>query len=175
VCGAQRVYRALARSATVSRFDRDAWKDAVLVHLLAGEPAETLDAAGAAYADFLLNGDRLRPDALDRIAEHRERGHRVVIVSASPETYLHPLGQALGVDAALGTRLEVDPDGLLTGRMIGRNCRGPEKVTRLEAWLDGTATESLWAYGDSGGDRELLARADVGVRIRPRRPYPPLP
>jgi phosphoserine phosphatase len=46
-------------------------------------------------------------------------------------------------------------------------------VTRLDAWLGGEARPGtyVYAYGDSDGDRELLARADVGVLVRPRRPF----
>ncbi|MBA2626143.1 MAG: HAD-IB family hydrolase [Acidimicrobiia bacterium] len=178
VCGAQRLYRALARSGpalsrmAVGRADRDAVKDALLLRLLAGHEAAALEAAGETYADFLVRSDRLRPDTLDRAAEHRRRGHRVVVVSASPAVYLQPLANRLGYDAALATRLEV-ADERLTGRMDGGNCRGPEKVARLEAWL-GEERPRLYAYGDSAGDRELLARADVGVKVRPRAPLPAL-
>lgn len=178
VCGAQRLYRALARSGpalsrmAVGRADRDAVKDALLVRLLAGHPADELAEQGLAYAEFLRSSDRLRPDTVARARDHLERGHHVVVVSASPSVYLEPLAAALGFQAALATRLEVD-GGLVTGRMLGGNCRGPEKVARLETWLAGRAPR-IYAYGNSSGDRELLARADVGVMVRPRTVLPPL-
>ena len=174
LCGAQRVFRALAKSAGRSRLDRNAWKDGVLVHLLEGWRLDEVEAAGAEYAEFLHHDGRLRPEAVRRIEEHRRRGHAVVVVSASPEVYLAPLGGLLGTDAVLATRLEVTDDGVLTGRMLGANCRGPEKVARLDAWIDGRDVGPVWAYGDSAGDRELLARADVGCKVRPRTPFPPL-
>ena len=69
----------------------------------------------------------------------------------------------------LCTTLGVDADGILTGRLEGGNVRGPEKVRRVQEWL-GAGPVELWAYGDSGGDRELLALADhphkVGRRGR---------
>ena len=89
VCGAQRLYTALARSGpalsrvAVGRADRDAVKDALLVRLLAGHPAAALAEAGQVYAEFLRRSDRLRPDTLARARAHLERGHRVVLVSAS--------------------------------------------------------------------------------------------
>ena len=175
LCGAQRVFRALARAAGRSRFDRNAWKDGVLVHLLAGRALAEVEEAGAEYAAFLHADGRLRPGALERIRAHRAAGHEVVVVSASPEVYLAPLGERLGVDAVLATRLEVTDDGVLTGRMLGLNCRGPEKVARLDGWLAGRTPRRVWAYGDSAGDRELLARADVPVKVGPRTVYPPLP
>lgn len=179
LCGAQRLYTAIARSGSqfgqmaVGRADRDDVKDALLLRLLAGREAGEVEEAGEVYAGFLASAGRLRPDSLARVEEHRRRGHRLVVVSASPDVYLAPLGRRLGFDAVLATRLEVRPDGRLTGRMAGPNCRGQEKVNRLEAWLDGEAP-SVFAYGDSAGDRELLARADIASRVRPRRPLPPL-
>lgn len=183
LCGAQRLARALARhgvalsAMAMGKVQRDAVKDALLVHLLAGLDAEEVHAAGVAYAGFLAEADRLRPDTLARLREHQAAGHRVVLVSASPEVYLGPLGRHLKVDTVLCSALEVGADGRLTGRLVGRNCRGPEKVARLEAWLNDqgfTDVAHLYAYGDSSGDRELLARADVGILVKPRRPLPAL-
>lgn len=185
LCGAQRLARALARhglalsAMAMGRVERDTVKDALLVHLLAGWDAEEVRAAGVDYAGFLIRSDRLRPDTLGRLQAHQGAGHRVVLISASPDAYLMPLGQHLGVDAVLCTGLEEDGTGRLTGRLAGRNCRGPEKVARLEAWLEANAADArtpyLYAYGDSAGDRELLARADIATLVRPRRPMADLP
>ncbi|MDP8987357.1 MAG: HAD-IB family hydrolase [Actinomycetota bacterium] len=179
LCGAQRLARGLAANGlalsrmAMGRADRDAVKDALLVRVLAGRDPEEVAAAGEAYAGFLAEHGRLRPDTRHRLDEHRAAGHRVVLVSASPEVYLGPLGRRLGVDAVLASGLQVGADGRLTGRLAGRNCRGAEKVVRLDAWM-GPARDAtyLYAYGDSEGDRELLARADVGVLVAPRRPLP---
>lgn len=182
LCGAQRLARALARNGlalsrmAAGRVERDAVKDALLLCMLAGRPADDVQSAAEAYADFLIDHGRLRPEMVGRLADHQAAGHRVVLVSASPEVYLTPLGKRLAVDAVLATALEVGPDGRLTGRMAGRNCRGAEKVDRLEAWLaaGGDRSPFVYAYGDSDGDRELLERADVGVLVGRRRPLPSL-
>ncbi|MCJ7436243.1 MAG: HAD-IB family phosphatase, partial [Acidimicrobiia bacterium] len=106
----------------------------------------------------------VRPDIVARAEWHREQGHERVIVSASFACYLRPVAARLGFDAGLGTELEVGSDRRLTGELAGPNVRGAEKVHRLEAWI-GDAPATVWAYGDSGGDRELLARADHPVRV----------
>jgi phosphatidylglycerophosphatase C len=143
---------------------------------------------GLEAGDVALHGGRfarevraawMRPDTLARLDRHRELGHVVVLVSASLDPYLEPLGALLGVDGVLCTRLEVGGDGRLTGRLDGPNCRGLEKPRRLEAWLAQRGLEhaELWAYGDSRGDHELLARADHPSNVRGRTigPEPPRP
>jgi phosphatidylglycerophosphatase C len=152
---------------------RDAAKAATIRRLLAGRDAAELCALGERFAAEVV-ARHLRPDVVERVTWHRAQGHRVVLVSAALMTYLDPVGRALGVDAALGTELAVDPAGRLTGEMVGANVRRIEKVRRLDAWIARTVGEGeargvvVWAYGDSTGDRELMARADHAVKVTRR-------
>ncbi|MDP9073467.1 MAG: HAD-IB family hydrolase [Actinomycetota bacterium] len=149
-----------------ARGSRDATKAAMLGRLLAGYPEPRIVELGAAYADQLVR--QIRPAMAQRIDWHRSQGHRLVIVSASLEVYLAPTGRLLGFDQVLATRLEVGPSGRLTGRLAGVNVRRAEKSARLRQWLAAEldqAPHELWAYGDSTGDRELLAMADHPMRV----------
>ena len=118
---------------------------------------------------------RLSPPALARLRWHQSRGERVILCSASPRFILQPLADRLGVEL-LATELRQEGPRLLP-RLQGANCKGPEKVRRLEAHLGDLSAWSLEAYGDSRGDRELLQSAE-----RPHyrsfsdqpRPYPSL-
>jgi phosphatidylglycerophosphatase C len=111
----------------------------------------------------VIHRNWIRPEAAEQLAAHRAAGDAIVIVSASFELYVRPLGALLEVDGVLATRLATD-SGRFTGALEGQNCRGIEKVRRLHAWLDehhgGRDAVQLIAYGDSPGDRELLADAD---------------
>lgn len=153
----------------VGRRDRDLLKEVVCT-AFAGYDAEQLDAKGAAFAQE-VERRRLRTDTVARLRRHHELGHRTVLVSASLEPYLLPLGRALEVDGIVCTRLEQGTDGRLTGRLDGANCRGSEKARRLEEWLaeHDLCDATLWAYGDSQGDAELLACADHPVWVRGRQ------
>ena len=82
-----------------------------------------------------------------------------MIVSASLAAYLVPFAADHGFDHVIGVELETGPDGLLTGALARPNVRGPEKATASPAWFDGDEPDELWAYGNSSGDRELLAMA----------------
>jgi len=103
---------------------------------------------------------------LERVRWHTSEGHELLIVTASPELYVGPIGERLGFNAVLGTRLETDGNGRLTGALQGRNCRGAEKVERLRAWLGPTGDATVYAYGDSSGDRQLWEFADHAYRVR---------
>lgn len=170
--GRVRVGRALATlgpriaAALLGAGGRDAAKAALVDRLLKGFPADRLAEIGQSYARVLA--DRLRPDMLERVEWHRGQGHRLVIVSASLTVYLEPLAEIRHFDQVLATALEVGADGLLTGRLLGANVRGREKVGRLSEWLAGDSCR-IWAYGNRGGDRFLLSAADHGYLIRGRR------
>ncbi len=153
--------RPAAMTNALIRRDRDRFKAVAMRAAFAGRTAATVEGLGADFART-VHGEWLRSDTAGRLAWHTAQGHHVVLVSASLGSYLHPLGELLGVDDVLCTEAVLGDDGRFTGAMVGANCRGPEKVRRLHAWMDQQELRGarLWAYGDSAGDREMLAAAD---------------
>lgn len=153
----------LALAGAAVRRDRDALKAASAAAAFRGVPVDALEADGAVFAREVFD-QRLRTDAAQALRRHVDAGDTILLVSASFEVYLRPLAELLGADDVLAVRLATDDRGVLTGHLDGANCRGPEKVVRLHDWLDrhagGRAAVHLSAYGDSAGDRELLADAD---------------
>jgi phosphatidylglycerophosphatase C len=170
VAGRAVVMRALAAEsgglarAAAGRADRNVAKERVLTRILAGRPHSEVATAGRAFGGELARR-AITPEARDRVAWHRREGHDVVIVSASLDVYLGEVADALGVSHLLCTSLDIDETGDCTGRLLGANCRGPEKATRLQT-LFGAEDVELWAYGNSRGDDEMLALADHAVRAR---------
>lgn len=147
--------------------DRDQLKAVTALTLSGVEHEVATMRAEAFITDHVMGW--LRSDTLARLNQHQSAGHHVVIVSASFEIYVSRLAERLGVDY-LATRLDVD-DGRLTGRLLGPNCRGDEKVTRLTEYvrqrLDADLDDvELYAYGDSAGDRPLLDIADHACFVR---------
>ena len=144
------------------RRDRNALRAVATEQVFRDRPIAEVEEHARAHGDGIV-ATGLRSDTTGRLAWHRDQGHRVVIVSASYEQYVEIVGEHLGVDAVLATRLDV-VGGRCTGRLLGPNCRGPEKLDRLTRWLADQSLAlddvTLWAYGDSSDDRELLAAAD---------------
>jgi phosphatidylglycerophosphatase C len=157
--------------AVAGRGDRDEAKVRVLRRVLAGREHAEVAAAGRTFGAQLVRTG-ISAEARDRISWHRRAGHEIVIVSASLDVYLDEVAERLGVGHVLCTTLEVDDDGRCTGGLHGRNCRGAEKVARLQTLLDGDDVE-LWAYGNSGGDEHMLALAHHPVRVRRGNIRPP--
>ena len=141
----------------VRRRDRDALKAKFVAGIFSGRSASEVEALGVQFASKVANR-WLRSDVATRMRWHQEQGHVVILVSASLGAYLHPLGDLLEVDAVLCTEME-EIDGVLTGRLVGKNCRGEEKVARVQKWREeaGIDVQDLvYAYGDSSGDKQLL-------------------
>ena len=98
-------------------------------------------------------------------------------MSASIDNWVRPFFQHRGITdiTVLGTQIEV-VDGKVTGRFLSRNCYGEEKVHRICEALTTTTSNvygttslsfdrtqyDIEAFGDSRGDKEMLAFADKG-------------
>jgi phosphatidylglycerophosphatase C len=167
VTGAHRIVPRLAARpdrliSVLARRDRDQLKALAAAAAFRGRRYDELADLGVGFARTVHDG-WLRGDTVEALRTHVASGDRVVLVSASFEVYLRPLGELLGVDDVLATRLQL-ADGVATGELDGPNCRGPEKVHRLHEWIHAECGARdkvrVVAYGDSAGDRELLADAD---------------
>jgi len=99
----------------------------------------------------------LRPKAMQKIAWHKEQGHKVVVVSASMECWLKPWCDKTELDL-IATKLEIK-NGYVTGRFQTKNCYGIEKAVRVREIYNLDDYDHIYAYGDSRGDAELLELA----------------
>ena len=102
--------------------------------------------------------DIIRPKGLLRLSWHLEQGHDVVIVSASPEIWIRPWTDTIGI-SLIGTRLEFK-QGRLTGNYEGKNCNGLEKVNRIKENYNLNEYDMIYGYGDTRGDKPMLGLAN---------------
>jgi phosphatidylglycerophosphatase C len=131
-------------------------KEAVLTRYFAGMGIDTFRELGQTYA--LTRLDRfVKPSALARLDAHRRQGARIIVLSASLETWIQPWCHAHQIEC-IATRVEVN-QGKLTGRLV-RNCHGENKVRMLREQATLADYGPITAYGDSSGDHEMLALAD---------------
>ncbi|RCS56675.1 HAD-IB family hydrolase [Parvibium lacunae] len=143
-------------------------KAQLLKHAFHALSPAALRERGAAFVPQLDHW--LRPAMRERLAWHRAAGHHLVLVSASLDVYLAPWAQQQGFAACLSSQLAHTDSGHWHGHFVTGNCYGPEKARRLSGYLaqqfgvansHGKAPYLLYAYGDTRGDREMLAMADI--------------
>jgi len=144
-------------------------KAAAVREFLTGVPREQLEAEARTFAEIMAPR-LLRPDAVRTWRRWDQRHAKLVIVTASPDIVVAPFARGLGADLLIGTELAFDDQDRVAGGFVGPNCRGPEKVRRLQAAF-GPDIHLAAAYGDTSGDREMLAIADeAGYRVFKEKP-----
>lgn len=101
----------------------------------------------------------LYKDSINMIKKLKKEGCDVYLISASGEFYLKELYKIKEIDMIIGTRFEFK-DGIFTGKMIGKNCKGEEKVHRLKEVLHKKKIEvdfkNSYMFSDSLSDKPLL-------------------
>lgn len=141
------------------RATRSDVKEKLFRRIFAGEPAERWESAGESFIRRELPR-LMKQGAIGRIEWHRDQGHHTALVSASPDIYMRHVARELRIDSLICTTLGRD-GSCLTGGLPDGNCVGQEKARRLRELAErlGGGCE-IYAYGDSKGDREMLAMAD---------------
>jgi phosphatidylglycerophosphatase C len=138
-------------------------KELFLRSLFAGKHFCDLQNVSEYYCKAVLPGI-IRKGFWKRLAWHRENGDEVAVVSASPAFMLAPWCRLQGIEL-IGTDVEIDVSGRLTGRIRGKNCMGREKVRRINRRYDVSKYDMLFTYGDSGADLDMLELADPENRF----------
>lgn len=140
-------------------------KQRVLVSFFRGEHRAAVAEFADAFAERWVR-PRLHGPVYDRLTGHLTSGHRVVLLSASPDLYVDAIGRALNIPEVVCTRVRRTADAW-DGALDGANCKGAEKLARLRAHLgaDGRAGETF-AYGDSRSDLPVLKWATHGFLVR---------
>lgn len=139
-------------------YDNSKAKEKVLSHLFKGMTYSEFSELGMSFA--LRLGELLNLGTFGILQKHLQNGDDVYVVSASVVEWVRPFCLSLGVNEIIGTELEVDEKGYLTGRYATPNCYGGEKVRRFLAVEPDRDSYTLFAYGDSRGDLEMFALAD---------------
>ncbi|MCE9624231.1 MAG: HAD-IB family hydrolase, partial [Deltaproteobacteria bacterium] len=129
-----------------------------------GKKAADVEAVGEKFARDVMPR-YLNPTMIQRLKWHQDRGHRCIVISRSFDVYTRAWAKQYGVGEISVTELETAQDGTFTGKILGASCVGPEKARRLHALLGDRSQYIVYAYGDSDGDKELLASADYAYQL----------
>ncbi|MBP3213702.1 MAG: HAD-IB family hydrolase [Bacteroidaceae bacterium] len=138
-------------------------KERVFSHFFKGWRYSQFQKVGREFAHKVKAFERT--STVEILEKEVKAGSTVYVVSASMEDWIRPWSQQKQVAQVLGTKAEVDADGMLTGKFSTPNCFGQEKVSRLLEVEPDRKAYRLEAYGDSRGDREMIAFADRGIYV----------
>ena len=142
---------------TLKLIPNDIAKERLIGHFFGEWESEKFQQLAEQYS-FEKIDTIVRPEAMERVQWHQGQGDHVVIVSASMECWLTGWCKKKNIEL-ISTQLETI-DGRLTGRFATKNCYGVEKANRVKEIYNLEEYDHIYAYGDSRGDRELLALAN---------------
>ena len=178
--------RASRRAGLVSRRDVARWGFEHLIFRLRGSTDQSTEKALRA-AEVMLRGQperkvarmapeilagilpRIYPEVLAEAHRHQDEGRATFIVSAAGHEIVKLLADVLGMDGGIGTRYEVDEDGVLTGRLDGPLMYREGKVSALERYAEEHQLDldASWAYSDSESDLPMLRAVGNSVVVNP--------
>jgi HAD superfamily hydrolase (TIGR01490 family) len=108
-------------------------------------------------------------EAAALIEEHLAAGRDVVVVSASGDEIVRPIGEMLGATDIIATRMVVE-DGRYTGK-VDFYAAGEQKVAAVRALAEAREYDlgTSYAYSDSVTDVPLLAAVGHPTAVNPDR------
>lgn len=164
------VWLPLAALLYMLRFRDNAWLKQTFLQSIAGGATELEVSSYTKEFVARLIRTGIRPGALRAIRDHREKGHHLILVTASFDFYVRELADQLGIESLICTRSMWDGTGKLKGKINGHNCYGPEKLKQLISHFGNQRDQwYLIGYSDHHSDSGLLNWVDRAVAVNPTR------
>ena len=137
--------------------DAEKVKKSFISSILKGESRTKIEKKSQSFFEKYQD-EIFRVNALEFINNIDRTQTESYIVSASLDIWVKPFAEKLKMKL-LSTRAEFKND-IFTGNFIGKNCNGPEKVKRIIETVNERKFDKIIAFGDTSGDREMLAWAN---------------
>jgi HAD superfamily hydrolase (TIGR01490 family) len=130
--------------------------------------ADLEEIADAHLTDHVLS--RLSPEAVRRIREHRNAGHRTVLITGAIAPLTRPLAPLF--DHIEAAELAVDDRGVCTGFLASSPLVGESRAAWMRGYAEahGIDLAASYGYADSHSDLPLLEAVGRPVAVRPDVP-----
>lgn len=128
-------------------------------------PIDQIEADSAEmFSDLILT--KSFPAAIRRVREHRERGHRTVLITGALDFVVKPLEPLF--DHIIAAHLET-ANGTYTGRLTAVPPTGETRAQALQDYADehGFSLRESVAYADSSSDLPMLEAVGFPVAVNP--------
>jgi HAD superfamily hydrolase (TIGR01490 family) len=153
----------LAKTVTVKR---------AFMSLYAGMKRETLQAYAQEFSETDVR-QWVYPELMEIMAEHRRAGRILILNTASPDYYAHAIGEVLGFDHSIATKVIIPDKVGVMPEVVGLNNKREAKIVHMKQAVPAVAAatkeelEDSWAYSDSSADLPLLKFAGNAMLIHP--------
>ena len=173
----------------ISRGQMVRWARDGLVFRLRGSTDETTKAAMAQISEVLKGTSgrdlerlgpqvlagvlpRIYPEMLAEVHSHQDAGRPTFIVSAAGNDLVEMVARVLGMEGGIGTKYELDAEGLFTGSLDGPFMYGEGKLEGMRGFADAHDIDlaESWAYSDSASDLPMLRAVGNAVVVNPDAP-----
>ena len=113
---------------------------------------------------------RIFPEAMSQIEEHREQGDQVVFLTGSLDFIVRPIAEYFGVDSVLAPKLK-EQDGKFTGELTTEPLIGEQKAIVLKKFAAQAEVllDVCYAYSDSQSDLPMLDCVGNPVAVNPSK------
>jgi len=150
----------------VGMLDLEAWVQGMAAPLAGRSEPSVVEEARDWFEECVI--EKIYPEASALVADHRDAGDLVAIVSGAVRFVIEPLAERLEIEHVISTRFEV-VDGVFTGRVIEPACFEQGKVHWLVDFVaqHGIDLAKSWFYTDSVTDLPLLERVGHPVITNP--------
>jgi phosphatidylglycerophosphatase C len=148
--------------------DRGVLKARLIRMVMSGDLRAPIDQWASQYVAAMQARGVFRPAALAVLQQHRQAGHHLVLMSASPDLYVGKVGKLLGFEQTVCTELQWRAERL-DGALRGSNCRGEEKLRQLKLLRTRYPEARFVAYGNSAGDLAHLRQVDEATLVNASR------
>jgi HAD superfamily hydrolase (TIGR01490 family) len=137
------------------------------LELIAGHTVEELEELAVETYERRIER-LLLPETVGLAQDHRDKGHEVWLITATPEVCARVIAERLGLTGAIGSRI-VSVDGVFTGELLGHVMHGAHKAAAAEELVAerGADLADCWAYSDSRNDIPLLELVGNRVVVNP--------
>jgi phosphoserine phosphatase len=112
------------------------------------------------------------PQAWEKLAWHREQGHRLILVTATVAPMAEAMAEVLGMDAVYGCGPDVR-EGILSGSERGWSVprrKGKVPVVMADAEANGHDLAACYGYGNTLADSWFMALCGHAIAVSPEGP-----
>ena len=107
--------------------------------------------------------------ALKLIHDHHDKGHTILLASATNELIVKPIAQRLNIDHVIGTKVEFK-NNQCSGEFIPPSALGAGKLKLVETWMQAHQYHNFSGvtfYSDSINDLPLMEAVEFPKAVNP--------